>query len=123
MVEPDIVKRTLVEAPAMLVLPIVKVRSAAAAIETPVKVIEPTRPLQFTVSDAAPLAVTTGKVKPVPAVDATKLPFVAVMFPNVAVIVVVAVIGPVTAKAPAPLGTAEILISVLDPVAVMVLAE
>lgn len=100
-VEPDIAQRTLVEAPAIEVLPIVKVRSAAAAIETPVNVTDPVRPLQFTVPDAAPLAVVTGRETPVPAATATKFPFVAVILPEVAVRLVPAVMLVVAPNAPA----------------------
>lgn len=97
-VAPDIEKSSLVDPPAIEVFPIVKVRSAPAAIETVVKVTDPTRPLQFTVPEAAPDPVTTGKLSPFPAVEETRFPLVAVMFPRVAVTVVPADTDPRVAE-------------------------
>lgn len=100
-VEPDILQSKRVDAPVIEVLPKVNVKSAAAAIETPVKVTEPARPLQLTVPEAAPLPVVTGSTTPDAAATATKLPLVAVIAPDVAVTVVPAVTDPaVTPKLP-----------------------
>lgn len=74
----------LVEAPVMDVLPMVKVISAFCATETPVKVIDPVRPLHVTVPEAAPDPTVTGRDTPLPVPAATRLPAEAVTLPVVA---------------------------------------
>ena len=98
-VAPDMLNSSLVLEPAIEVLPMVRVKSAAAAIDTLLKVTEPTRPLQFTVPDAAPVPVATLNETPLPAAEDTKLPLVAVISPKVAVMVVVAVTEPGAVRA------------------------
>ena len=82
---------TIVEDPVIEEFVKVKVRSAAAAILTVVKVTVPDRPLTTTAPDAAPELVGDVSSKPVPEVVATKLPLDAVIAPDVAVKVVDAV--------------------------------
>ena len=74
----------------------VSVRSAAAAILTVVNVTCPARVFRTTGPDAAPEAVVALNDKPLPAAEETKLPLVAVIFPEVAVTVVPAVKDPLT---------------------------
>ena len=81
-------------------LVIVRVRSAAAAIETEVKVALPDLPLTTTGDAAAPDACEEFRRIPVPAAVATKFPSVVVIAPNVAVSVVEVVREPVTAVFP-----------------------
>ena len=80
--------------PVIEVLVIVNASVAPAAIEIPVKVQAPDLPLHVTEPDAAPDPVAGDKTIPLPAALDTKFPFVAVMFPKVAVTVVVAVNDP-----------------------------
>lgn len=93
-VAPLISRRTIVEEAVIAELVMVRVRSAAAAIDTEVKVARPDLPLTTAGSVAATLALGEFKRIPVPKVDATKLPLVAVMLPKVAVRVVVVVSDP-----------------------------
>lgn len=74
----------------------VNVRSAAAAIDTVVNVALPDLPLTTTGPEAAPEACEEFNRIPVPTVLATKFPFVVVIAPEVAVIVVAAVKDPET---------------------------
>ena len=107
-VAPDKEAMSRVEDPVIDVFAIVRVKSAFAASETVVKVIDPTRPLHVTVPLAAPDPVTGVKRTPVPEVDATKFPFVAVIAPRVAVIVVAAVRDPETLGDPVKAGLAPV---------------
>jgi hypothetical protein len=91
-VEPTIEISKTVPDPVIEVFEVVKACVAAAAMLTPVKVTETTRPFAATVPDAAPLATVGVSKRPVPAVEATRFPFVAVMLPSVAVMEVPAVI-------------------------------
>lgn len=90
-VAPLIEIRTIVVEAVIAELVSVRVKSAAAAIETDVNVARPDLPLTTTGEAAAPEAEGDVNKIPVPEVDATKSPFVAVIAPRVAVIVVPAV--------------------------------
>lgn len=90
-VAPLIETRTMVVEAVIAELVKVSVKSAAAAIETEVNVARPDLPLTITGDAAAPLLEGDVNKIPVPEVDATKFPFVAVIFPKVAVTVVPAV--------------------------------
>lgn len=80
--------RTIVEAAVIAEFVSVNVRSAPAAIETLVNVARPDLPLTTTGEAAAPESDGDVNNRPVPDVDATKFPFVAVILPSVAVMVV-----------------------------------
>lgn len=99
-VVPDKLYKMLVPDPVIDELVIVSVMSVAAAKEKLVKAATPTLPLHTRGLAAAPEDDVGVKRRPVPAVDATKFPFVAVIAPAVAVSVVEAVKAPVTAVAP-----------------------
>jgi hypothetical protein len=74
---------TCVDDPVIALLVRVKAKVAPAAILGVVIVICPTR--AFNVPEVVPATVPGVKIIPVPAVDATKLPSVAIMFPRVEV--------------------------------------
>lgn len=80
---------------------IVRVRSAAAAMLTEVKTAWPAREFMTIGEAAAPVAVLALNVSPFPAVEETKLPLVAVIFPRVAVTVVPAATVETAATVPA----------------------
>lgn len=92
----------------------VKVRSAAAAIDTDVKVARPDLPFTTTGEAAVPEAEAEVKRIPVPEVDPTKLPLVAVILPRVAVIVV-----PALSAVPA----ANVVVVANDPGAMIVVGN
>ena len=93
-VAPLIEIRTIVVEAVIAELVSVRVKSAAAAIETDVNVARPDLPLTITGDAATPEAEGEVNKIPVPEVAATKFPFVAVMAPRVAVTVVPAVTEP-----------------------------
>jgi len=107
-----------VEEPAIEVLEIVIENVAPAAMEGVVIVTCPTRP--FRVAVVVPDTVVDVNWNPLPAVEETKFPFVAVMFPSVAVRLVEAVRDPVTAVFPVafPIFTAPV-----PPVPIVVTAD
>ena len=80
--------------PVIELFPIVRVRTAPPAMDGEVNEHDPCRPLQVTLPEAAPDPVATGRTSPLPAVEATKFPLVAVTLPRVAVRVVADVILP-----------------------------
>ena len=98
----------------------VRVAVAPAAMEGEVKVTIPTLPLHVTAPDAAPDATVGTVTIPLAAVDVTKFPFVAVIFPRVAVRVVDAVREPVIAVFPVAL---PIFTAPVPPVPMEVTAE
>lgn len=93
-VAPAMEYNTCVEDEVMEELVIVNVKSAAAAILTDVNVTLPALVFKTTGLAAAPVAVVALKDKPLPAVEDTKFPAVAVIAPEVAVNVVADVIEP-----------------------------
>lgn len=120
-VAPDIESRTMVVAAVMDEFVRVSVRSAAAAMLTEVKVALPDLPLTTTGLAATPDALAEVKRIPVPEVDPTKLPFVAVMAPRVAVMEVPAFTAPAVAEmfpvvAVIPVPPTRVVVVVRDPV-------
>lgn len=99
-VAPLIETNTIVDTAVTKELVIVRVRSAAAAMLTVVKVTRPDLPLFTTGPEAAPDVDAAASKIPVPKAVATRFPLVAVMAPAVAVSVVDAVSEPVTAVLP-----------------------
>jgi hypothetical protein len=93
-VAPLIESITCVEDDVIALFVMVNVKSAAAAILTVVNMTCPALLFNTTGPDAAPEAVLALNCRPFPAVELTKLPFVAVMLPNVAVTVVAAETDP-----------------------------